>query len=86
MGFKVVIPARFASTRLPGKPLLDIGGRTLIQRVVMQACASAAEEVLVATDDPRIAASVEALSEPRRGGRCRVRLDRGCDRGQRPGR
>ncbi len=66
MGFKVVIPARFASTRLPGKPLLDIGGLTLIQRVTLQACASAAEEVLVATDDARIAASVEALPGPRR--------------------
>ena len=66
MGFKVVIPARFASTRLPGKPLLDIGGLTLIQRVALQACASAAEEVLVATDDARIANSVEALPGPRR--------------------
>jgi 3-deoxy-manno-octulosonate cytidylyltransferase (CMP-KDO synthetase) len=66
MGFRVVIPARFASTRLPGKPLLDIGGLTLIQRVVLQACASGAEEVLVATDDARIAASVDALSGPRR--------------------
>jgi 3-deoxy-manno-octulosonate cytidylyltransferase (CMP-KDO synthetase) len=65
MGFKVVIPARFASTRLPGKPLLDIGGLTLIQRVVLQACASAAEEVLVATDDARIAASVGELPVPR---------------------
>jgi 3-deoxy-manno-octulosonate cytidylyltransferase (CMP-KDO synthetase) len=67
MGFKVVIPARYASTRLPGKPLLDVGGLTLIQRVVLQACASSADEVLVATDDARIAASVDALPGPRRG-------------------
>ena len=66
MGFHVVIPARYASTRLPGKPLLDIGGRTMIQRVVEQACASGADEVLVATDDDRIAAAVH---DPRRPGR-----------------
>lgn len=66
MGFHVVIPARYASTRLPGKPLLDIGGRTMIQRVVEQACASGADEVLVATDDARIAAAVH---DPRRPGR-----------------
>ena len=65
MRFHVVIPARYASTRLPGKPLLDIGGRTMIQRVVERACASRADEVLVATDDARIAAAVH---DPRRPG------------------
>ena len=63
MGFHVVIPARYASTRLPGKPLLDIAGRTMIQRVVERACASRADEVLVATDDSRIASAVH---DPRR--------------------
>ena len=63
MAFHVVIPARYASTRLPGKPLLDIVGRTMIQRVVERACASSADEVLVATDDARIAAAVH---DPRR--------------------
>ena len=63
MGFHVVIPARYASTRLPGKPLLDIAGKTMIQRVVERACASSADEVLVATDDARIAAAVR---DPRR--------------------
>ena len=58
MTHHVVIPARYASTRLPGKPLLDIGGRTMIQRVVEQAAASHADQVLVATDDERIAAAV----------------------------
>ncbi len=58
MTHHVVIPARYASTRLPGKPLLDIGGRTMIQRVVEQAAASRADQVLVATDDARIAAAV----------------------------
>jgi 3-deoxy-manno-octulosonate cytidylyltransferase (CMP-KDO synthetase) len=62
MSFKIVIPARYASSRLPGKPLLDIGGRTMIQWVVESARKSAAEEVWVATDDPRIAASVGALA------------------------
>jgi len=65
VGFHVVIPARYASTRLPGKPLLDIGGRPMIQRVVEQATASAADEVLVATDDARIA---QAVHDPRRPG------------------
>jgi len=63
VGFHVVIPARYASTRLPGKPLLDIAGKTMIQRVVERACASSADEVLVATDDARIAAAVR---DPRR--------------------
>ena len=58
--FKVVIPARFASARLPGKPLLDIGGRPMVVRVADQAAASGAEEVLVATDDERIAQAVAA--------------------------
>lgn len=65
MTFHVVIPARYASTRLPGKPLCDIGGRPMIQRVVEQAAASGAQEVLVATDDARIAAAVH---DPRRQG------------------
>jgi len=66
MGFKVVIPARYASTRLPAKPLLDLGGRPMIQWVIDAACRSRADEVLVATDDARIAA---ASSDPRAPGR-----------------
>jgi 3-deoxy-manno-octulosonate cytidylyltransferase (CMP-KDO synthetase) len=54
-GFKVVIPARYGSTRLPGKPLLPIAGKPMIQHVVERARESAAEEILVATDDWRIA-------------------------------
>jgi 3-deoxy-manno-octulosonate cytidylyltransferase (CMP-KDO synthetase) len=54
MSFIVIIPARFASTRLPGKPLLDIAGKPMIQHVYEQACRSAAERVVIATDDSRI--------------------------------
>ena len=66
MAFHVVIPARYASTRLPGKPLLDIGGVPMIQRVVARACASSAAEVLVATDDARIGAAVADTRHPER--------------------
>ena len=63
--FHVVIPARYASTRLQGKPLLEIAGRPMVQHVVERACASGATQVLVATDDARIAAVV---SDPRAPG------------------
>jgi len=53
--FRVVIPARFASTRFPGKPLADLAGRPLIEHVYRRAVASGAVEVVVATDDARIA-------------------------------
>lgn len=62
MSFKIVIPARYGSTRLPGKPLLAIVGKPMVQWVVDAACASAADEVLVATDDQRI---VEVVTNPR---------------------
>ena len=55
MSYIVVIPARYASTRLPGKPLRDIHGKPMIQRVVEQAAHCAALKVVVATDDERIA-------------------------------
>jgi len=58
--FSVVIPARYASTRLPGKPLADIGGVPMIVRVVRQALASAARDVIVATDDERVRDAVAA--------------------------
>lgn len=57
--FTVVIPARYASSRLPGKPLQDIAGKPMIRHVWEQACKSAAQRVVVATDDSRI---VEACS------------------------
>lgn len=55
MSFIVVIPARYASTRLPGKPLLDIAGKPMIQHVYQRACESEASAVVIATDDQRIA-------------------------------
>lgn len=55
MSFIVVIPARLASSRLPGKPLLDIAGKPMVQHVWEQACKSDAEEVYIATDHPSIA-------------------------------
>jgi len=60
MHFKVVIPARFASTRLPGKPLADIHGKPMVLRVVELALRSGAEEVWVATDHAQVAEAVSA--------------------------
>jgi 3-deoxy-manno-octulosonate cytidylyltransferase (CMP-KDO synthetase) len=62
MTFKVVIPARYASTRLPAKPLADIGGRPMIQWVIDAARRSSAAEVWVATDDDRVAAAAAPLA------------------------
>lgn len=55
MDFVVVIPARFASTRLPGKPLRELAGKPLIQHVFERALESGARTVMVATDDERVA-------------------------------
>src|SRR5262249_46570728 len=56
----IVIPARFASTRLPGKPLLRQTGKYLVQHVYERACeAHHVDQVIVATDDPRVVAAVE---------------------------
>lgn len=55
MNFSVIIPARYASTRFPGKPLVDINGKPMVQHVYDRAIESGASRVIVATDDLRIA-------------------------------
>jgi 3-deoxy-manno-octulosonate cytidylyltransferase (CMP-KDO synthetase) len=59
LSFSVVIPARYGSSRLPGKPLADIAGKPMVVHVAERAKRSGAREVIVATDDSRIAAAVE---------------------------
>lgn len=61
MAFTVIIPARYGSTRLPGKPLLDIAGKPMLQHVYERACESEAKRVIVATDDQRIADAAAAF-------------------------
>lgn len=60
LAFTVIIPARYASSRLPGKPLADLGGKPMVARVCEQARASGAARVCVATDDERIARAARA--------------------------
>mgnify|MGYP006270103841 FL=1 len=61
MSFRVVIPARWASTRLPGKPLAMIGDAPMIAHVRARARESRAQEVVIATDDPRVRDAVREL-------------------------
>lgn len=60
MSYRIVIPARYASSRLPGKPLADIAGKPMVVRVYERCCESNAEDVYVATDDKRIVEAVES--------------------------
>jgi 3-deoxy-manno-octulosonate cytidylyltransferase (CMP-KDO synthetase) len=62
--FTVLVPARLASTRLPGKPLLEIGGLPMVVRVARQAQRSGAGQVVVATDAPEVATTCEAHGVP----------------------
>lgn len=61
MSFTVVIPARYGASRLPGKPLLPIAGKPMIQHVYERASDSGAQQVIVATDDHRIEQAVKAF-------------------------
>ena len=63
-GFVVVIPARYGSTRLPGKPLKDIAGKPMIEWVYGRAVSSGASRVIVATDDERIVAACKSFGAP----------------------
>jgi len=56
-----IIPARYASSRLPGKPLIHIKGKPLIQYVYERVCQATVDQIIVATDDERIAAAVESF-------------------------
>lgn len=60
MAFYVVVPARFASSRLPGKPLVDIAGKPMVVRVAEQAHKSLASQVVIATDHREVVAAAEA--------------------------
>ncbi|MEN5016094.1 3-deoxy-manno-octulosonate cytidylyltransferase [Erwinia sp. Eh17-17] len=60
MSFVAIIPARFASTRLPGKPLVDIHGKPMVVHVMERALESGADRVIVATDHQDVARAVEA--------------------------
>ncbi|MBT8069910.1 MAG: 3-deoxy-manno-octulosonate cytidylyltransferase [Xanthomonadales bacterium] len=57
--YHIVIPARYASERLPGKVLLDLAGKPLLQHVWLRACESSAQSVVIATDDERIVIAAE---------------------------
>jgi len=59
MNFNVVIPARYESTRLPGKPLIEIAGIPMVIRTAIQASESGAQNVIIATDDERIVTVAE---------------------------
>jgi len=60
--FVVAVPARYAATRLPGKPLRLLGGEPLVRRVAERALQAGAAEVWVATDDARVAAAVDGMA------------------------
>lgn len=62
MKFNVVIPARYASTRLPGKALLMIKGKPIVQYVYENSCNSGADKVVIATDDQRIVKAAEKFN------------------------
>jgi 3-deoxy-manno-octulosonate cytidylyltransferase (CMP-KDO synthetase) len=71
LDLKVVIPARYASSRFPGKPLARIGAKPMVQHVYERALESGASETIVATDDARIAQAVEGFG----GSLCMTRAD-----------
>ena len=59
--YRIVIPARMASQRLPGKPLLSIAGRPLLEHVYRQACKSGAGGIVIATDDRKVEQAAAAF-------------------------
>lgn len=71
MSFVVIIPARYASTRLPGKPLVDINGKPMVEHVLERARESGAERIIVATDNEEVMQAVVAAG----GEVCMTRAD-----------
>jgi len=61
--YKIVIPARYASTRFPGKPLVEIAGKTMLQWTYEAACQSQARDIYIATDDERIFESAKQYTD-----------------------
>jgi 3-deoxy-manno-octulosonate cytidylyltransferase (CMP-KDO synthetase) len=61
--FRIVIPARYASSRLPGKVLLPLAGKPMLQWVYERACATRAAAVVIATDDERVAAAARTFAK-----------------------
>jgi len=64
MSFVAIIPARLASSRLPNKPLADLGGKPMVVRTAERALASGASQIMVATDHADIVAACEAHGVP----------------------
>lgn len=73
VSFHAIIPARYGATRLPGKPLLNIAGKAMIQHVYERAQESGADKVIVATDDERIESAVKEF-----GGEVCITADSHC--------
>lgn len=71
MSFVVIIPARYASTRLPGKPLVDINGKPMVVHVLERARESGAERIIVATDNEEVMRAVQSVG----GEVCMTRAD-----------
>jgi 3-deoxy-manno-octulosonate cytidylyltransferase (CMP-KDO synthetase) len=61
VSFKIAIPARYGSTRLPGKPLIELAGRPMIRHVFERALESGIGDIVVATDDDRVRAAAETF-------------------------
>lgn len=61
MSYTIVIPARYASTRFPGKPLVDMAGKTMLQRVYKQCKKTKASKIVIATDDERIFSAAQSF-------------------------
>lgn len=64
MSFRIIIPVRYSSDRMPGKPLMDIAGKSILERVYLQCLQSGADSVVIATDDERIKEAAAKFNAP----------------------